>query len=1045
MRKIIPFLCLILLFGNVALTAQDRISVTGVVSDESGQSLVGASVLEAGTTNLQQTNSEGRFVLQTSIGSALQVSFVGYITQTVTVRSNIMEIVMKADPQSLDEVVIVAYGQQKKASVVGAVQTIRASELRVPTTQLTTSFAGRLAGVIAVQRSGEPGADGANFWIRGVSTTTGVQNPLIIIDGVQASSGDLNNIAPEMIDNFSVLKDATATALYGTLGANGVLIVNTKSGVTSGKPIINVRVEQMFKQPLKVPKTVGGVEYMQLFNEAVGLRGSSKLAYQRSKIEATAAGLDPLVYPNVDWYKEMFDELSTAQVVNLNVRGGSLKADYYLGVNISNENGLLKGRSKEFYSFDNSISQQKYVFQNNVNVNLTKTSKISLRINTQLRSYTGNNMAVGDVFDRIMRSNPVDFPILYPMGDTRQSQLLKPDHIMWGGTPEGQNFNPLADMVSGVKENFESTVIATLSFDQKLDMLVQGLSANVLASFKNWSKTGVNKTISATNKYAINSHVLDANNQLVSYDLAPIGSPTTPVLNTANDNNAGDRTVYLQGQLNYDRTFAEVHSLQAMLLYNQRQYNNNIPGASLISSLPQRKQGIAGRVSYSYDRRYMAELNFGYNGSENFAKGHRWGFFPSIAGGYNISEEKFWEPLKAVVSSMKLRASYGLVGNDQTSAGTRFLYMENITLQDGTSIGDNGRRFKTGIEMNRELGGPKYNRYANPGITWEIGKKLNLGVDLRFFKDLYLTFEWFSEHRNNIFGTRGTIPNFLGTGSTEVYGNLQEVKNNGIDFSMNYDKQLNKNLFLSLRGTFTYAHNTVLDLDEPAYLQYPNLSRVGHQIGQPQLLIAERLFIDQAEIDNSPQQSWGTLVPGDIKYKDMPDVSGQKNNMVDANDRIFTGYPSNPEIVYGFGGSVRWKNWDFSMFWQGTARVSLVMSGFHPFGTSSDRDISTVLSWVAADHWSPSNPNPFAKYPALSVNAHANTTQASTYWLRDASFLKLKNLELGYSYKFFRIYAAASNILTISKFKLWDPEQGGGSGVKYPNQRILNIGLQMNF
>ena len=1044
MRKLITFVCLVLLLGNQALTAQERISVTGVVTDESGQSLVGASVVEAGTTNLQQTNSEGRFVLQTSIGSALQVSFVGYITQTVTVRSNIMEIVLQADPQTLDEVVIVAYGQQKKASVVGAVQTIRASELRVPTTQLTTSFAGRLAGVISVQRSGEPGADGANFWIRGVSTTSGITNPLIIIDGVQASTGDLNNIAPEMIDNFSVLKDATATALYGILGANGVLIVNTKSGVTSGKPIINVRVEQMFKQPLKVPKTVGGVEYMQLFNEAVGLRGSSKLAYPRNKIDATAAGLDPLVYPNVDWYNELFKELSTAQVVNLNVRGGSVKADYYLGVNISNENGLLKDRSKEFYSFDNGISLQKYVFQNNVNVNLTKTSKISLRINTQLRSYTGNDMAVGDVFDRIMRSNPVDFPILYPMGDPRQSQQLKPDHIMWGGTTESQNFNPLADMVSGMKEDFESTVIATLSFDQKLDMLIPGLSANVLASFKNWSKTGVNKKISAVNKYAINSHVMGADNQLASYDLAAIGSPATPVLNTSNDNNAGDRTVYLQGQLNYDHTFANVHSLQAMLLYNQRQYNNNLPGGSMIPSLPQRKQGIAGRVSYSYDGRYMAEVNFGYNGSENFAAGHRWGFFPSVAAGYNISEESFWEPLKSVVSSLKFRASYGLVGNDQIS-GERFLYMENITLQDGTAIADNGRQFRTGIEMNRVLGGPKYNRYANPGITWEIGKKLNLGVDLRLFRDLYITFEWFSENRNNIFATRGTIPNFLGTGSTVVYGNLREVKNNGVDISMNYDKQVNKDLFVSLRGTFTYAHNTILNLDEPAYQQYPNLSQVGHQINQPLLLTAERLFIDQAEIDNSPQQSWGTLVPGDIKYKDIPDVSGQRNNMVDANDRIYTGYPTNPEIVYGFGGSLRWKNWDFSMFWQGTARVSLVMSGFHPFGTSSDRDISNVLSWIASDHWSPSNPNPFAQYPALSVNAHANTTQTSTYWLRDASFLKLKNLELGYSYKFFRIYAAASNILTISKFKLWDPEQGGGSGLKYPNQRILNIGLQMNF
>jgi TonB-linked SusC/RagA family outer membrane protein len=1034
-----------------ALMAQD-LNISGRVVDDKGEPVVGASVIVKGTTNGAMTDINGNYDIKASGDATLTFSFLGMGTaeEAVAGRGRI-DVVLSAGSQDIDEVVVVGYGTQKRASVVGSVQSIRATELKAPTTSLSNAFAGRLAGVIAVQRSGAVGADGADFWIRGVSTLT-QQKPLVVIDGVQASTADLNNIAPEMIDNFSVLKDATATALYGVLGANGVLIVNTKSGVTDGKPIINVRVEQTFKTPQKVPEVVDAVTFMEAYNAASIYRGNGQY-YSDDKIEGTRRGGDPLVYPNVDWYNEMFRNLSSVQLANLNVRGGGGKADYYLGVNFTNEDGMLKSVSKNYYTFDNALSLQKYVFQSNVNVRLHETSKIALRINTQLRNYAGPSRDGDDVnyiFSNMMRDgNPADFPIFYPTNDERRTAPATPDHVMWGKSA-GESRNPMADMTEGYRSNFQSTVIATLSADQKLDILTKGLSVNLMASFKNWGSTTNNKYMSNSNMYSVTSYNLNADGSLRDYVLTPNSPPNTSVL-TPSASTAGDRTVYLQGQINYDRTFGELHSVQAMVLYNQREYDNNVPGASLIVSLPERKQGIAGRVSYAYDSRYLAELNFGYNGSESFAPGHRFGFFPSAAVGYNISQEKFWQPLEKYMSHLKLRASWGLVGNDYS--GTRFMYLSDISLTDG------GREFHTGRDGSTYYNGVRYVRYANEDLTWEVGEKINLGLDANVY-GFNIMFDVFRENRTNIFRERGTLPAFMGVfglnryGTNQtiqnvaVYGNLSEVKNQGIDLSINYDKKLTPDLMLSLRGTFTYAHNEVLDLDEPSYQEYPNTSQVGHQLNQNLMLVSNGLFIDQAEIANSAIYSGSAsyIRPGDIMYVDMPNSSGIVDGQIDANDRIYYGYPTTPEIMYGFGANVTWKGFDFGVFFQGAAHVSLMMSGFHPFRTENALYNRNLLKWIAEDYYDPANPNPNAGYPALtSATTNPSNTQSSTFWYRDASFLKLRNVEAGYTWKFMRAYVTLQNLLTISKFDLWDPEEGGGSGFKYPNQRVYSVGLQFNF
>lgn len=1014
---------------------QKKYQFKGKVIDDNGEPVIGASVSIKGETgNGVITDLDGKFVLTSTAGKiTLEISYIGYKSVVVEATSGKpLQVKLQEDNQVLSEVVVVGYGTQKKESVVGSVQVVKPKELNVPSSNLSTGFAGRLAGVVAVQRSGEPGADGADFWIRGISTFNGTRSPLIVIDGVQASTSDLNALDPEVIESFSVLKDATATALYGSRGANGVMIVNTKSGRESEKAIVNIRIENSYSTHTKTPEFVDGVRYMEMYNEAVLSRKTGEVLYAQSKIDGTRAGLNPLVFPNVDWYGELFRKGAMNQNVNVNVRGGYKKLDYFSSVSVNHDNGVLKN-TKDF-SYNNNLNIMRYVFQNNINLSLTNTSKLSLHLNVQLKDYSGPSSSASELFGMVMEANPVDFPVRYPADP-------ESDYIRWGGKVGGKYNNgyrnPYAEMARGYKSDFESTVMANLKFEQKLDFITEGLSAEALFSFKNWSQSST-KRDSGYNQFQL---VTYNRNDLSDYTLSRVGEEVSTVLGTTNGSN-GDRRIYLQAMLNYNRTFGGVHNVSGMFLYNQDQYNINNPG-DLIGSLPQRKQGIAGRLTYAYDYRYLAELNFGYNGSENFAKGHRFGFFPSIAVGYTISREKFFEKFSNVITNLKIRASWGLVGNDQIG-DVRYLYLSDIELQDG----DLG--YTTGRDQNVDKKGPRYKRYSNPSITWEVGNKWNIGLDLSLWNSLNISADVFREVRSDIFMERQRVPDFIGTNSndkwidlkTKMYGNLGKVQNKGMDFSVDYVKEFNKDFSMSLKGTFTFAQNMVLAYDEPDFLKYPNLSRVGHSVDQRLLYIAERLFVDDAEVKRNPIQNiGGQVMAGDIKYKNLADGNGVYDGVIDANDRQYTGMPTTPEIVYGFGPSFRYKDFDFSLFFQGAARVSIMMERIHPFGNESTR---SVLKFIADDYWTADNQNINAKYPRLSKTDNANNAAASTYWQRDGSFLKLKNAEVGYNHKFFRVYLRGSNLLTFSKFKYWDPEQGSGNGLSYPTQRVINLGVQFS-
>ncbi len=1009
--------------------SQKKRLLQGLVKDEQGNPIIGASIQLKNTGTGVITDLDGLFQIQvTDKNSVIVISYIGYVTQEISVgdRSSIT-VQLKEDTKSLEEVVVTAFGAtQKKETMVGSIQQVRPAELKVPSSSLSTSFAGRMAGVIAIQRSGQPGADGADFWIRGKSTFGDATGVLIVLDGVEISSSDLNALDPEVIESFSILKDATATAMYGTRGANGVMIVTTKSGQDLLKPIINFRLETSMSQLTSVPEMVGGVDYMKLYNEALTTRGITTGLYDDTKIRATEQGLNPLVYPNVDWYNEMFNKNAFAQRFNFNIRGGKKAVTYFMSASVKHDAGNLKSLSKDYFSYNNNINVMRYDFVNNLSIKATNTTKISLGLNVSLRDWKGPSAGVDGIFSMSREASPVDFPIVYPARNDKEIYTL------WGGMSGGiynnGYRNPVAEYVVGYKKQFASTVNANIRLDQDLKMVTKGLKLHVLASFKNWSKT------ETTRKAGYNQFEIDQYNEATGeYTLSRVGNEQKTALNTEGAA-TGDRRIFIQAYLDYKRKFG-VHDVNAMLLYNQDQLDNNKPD-NLLSSLPRRKQGIAARLSYAYDDRYLAEVNFGYNGSENFAKNNRFGFFPSIALGYNISQEKFWEPISNVISHFKLRGSYGLVGND--GINERYAYLEDIVLSSDKW------KYTTGVNQNVNLQGPVWNRYYNPNLTWEVGKKLNVGFDMQLFHQVNLNFDVFKEIRSKIYMQKvNTLPDFIGTGETKIYENSGKMKNVGFDIALDYNKQITKDFFLSFKGTLTYAHNTILERDEPPFQLYPNLSSVGYSRGQHLVYVVDGLFRDQADVDSHAEQTLGYIPqPGDIKYVDQPDANGNCDGIINTNDRVYMGYPEDPEIVYGFGPSMKYKNWDFSFFFQGAARTSILMSGFHPFGKNATRG---VMKFIADDYWSESNPNPNAAYPRLTRDTNANNTVNSSYWLRNGAFLKLKNAEIGYTFKMFRAYLNGSNLLTFSPFKHWDPEMGGGSGMKYPTQRVFNIGIQFTF
>ena len=998
-----------------------------VISSADNQPIVGANIYVEGTNVGTTTDAGGNYKLTVPASAkTVTVSFLGYDTKKISVRDiHLFKLITLADASNkLEDVVVVGFGVQKKESLVGAVQSVKPSDLQTSSSNLSTSFSGKIAGVIAVQKSGEPGADGANFWIRGISTFGSGQSPLLILDGVEITNQMLNNIPPETIESFSVLKDATATALYGSRGANGVMIITTKNGRDSEKMTINLRAEFGASAPTRVPKVADGITYMETFNEARTTRGE-KPYYSNEKIMGTKLGLDPYVYPNVDWYDMLFKDCTFNQNFNFNMTGGAKKIDYFLNASVYNENGIM--RKPEASKFDTNINAQKYLFQANVSADATKTTRVSLKMNTQLHYRHAPIQSVSDLFAYAMTGMPCEFPATLP-GEESDTFVRFGTNNAWNS---GFFTNPYAQLCRGYGDQFRGHFTSALTVNQNLDFITKGLSATGMATFYNRVYSAVYRSFTPFMYQLTDYNIDEAGNY--SYTSNSTNTGTTYLGTTRGKD--GYRELAFQAKIDYARTFGK-HDVGATIVYMQKERNMNISDEQEYAALPYRQQGLAGRVTYGFDKRYLFEANFGYNGSENFAAGKRFGFFPSVAVGWVISNEPFWKGIKEQVNLFKLRASYGLVGNDVISKdyADRFPYLTTVDMGQGYDV-------YIGNNFERKYG-PILSVYGNPNATWEESRKLDIGVEIGLFDSLNIIFDWFKEKRSGIFMQRTSLPSTFGMSGITPWANIGKVDNSGVDISVDYNKAFSKDLILSLRGTFTYAHNEIVEMDEPKY-KWAYQYKAGHPINSIQCLIAEGLFRDEEEIASSPSQDiYATtypIRPGDVKYRDLND-----DKIIDDNDMCWTGNPTVPEIIYGFGFSLKYKEFDCSAFFQGQGKVSILMYNYHPFATAATPG-SGLMQWIADEHWSEDDPNPKALYPRLSPLWNNNNTKASTLYVRNGKMLRLKTAEIGYTYKKMRVYVSGTNLLTFAPFKYWDPEKGSGNGLGYPLQRTYNLGFQFNF
>ena len=992
-------------------------TVTGTVVDaENGDPVIGATVVVKGQKDGVITDLDGNFTIAISGSKAqLEFSYIGYRKKTVDVGDlGVINVKMESDNQLLSEVVVVGAGTQKKVSVTGSITSVKGLELKAPSSSLTTSFAGKLAGVISMTSTGEPGA-ASEFYIRGVSTFGGRATPLILLDDVEISTADLNNIPAETIESFSILKDASATAIYGARGANGVMLITTKTGKENEKTRINVTVENSFNKPMNFPNFVNGATWMEMYNEAQLTRNPGATPkYSQLDIDNTRNQVNPYIYPDVQWKDVIFKNMNMNQRANVNISGGGSKASYYMSLQANHDTGLLD--TKKVYSYNNNINNWGYNFQNNISYKITSTTKIDLHMNAQIRNKKGPNYSTSDLFAQMLYCNPINFPVTFPAqpGDTH----IRFGNAIWTGS--SVRTNPYAYMLSSFKEYNENTLNTSLKINQKLDFVTKGLSVQAMVNWKNWASSSYNRTIEPY-YYGIKGGSYNPSNP-TDYEIERLGTSGTDYLKTSDISKASDQTFYLDARVNYDRQF-NLHHVTGMLMYMQREYRSSV--------LPERNQGFSGRFTYDYGQRYLVELNFGYNGTERLAKKERFEFFPAVSLGWVISNEKFFEPMTKYIDNLKIRGSYGLVGSDETglSAGAQhFLYIDQVSLNN---IG-----FTTGVDMNYTLYGPLVTNYAVVNGGWERVKKLDIGIDLELFRQLTITADYFNEKRYNILLHREAWPESLGYYTAKPWSNKGKVDNWGIELSVNWRKEFTKDLYVDFRGNFTYTENKYVNLDEPVY-PYVWKTSTGKPLSRTTGYIAQGLFSSQEEIDNSPTQNLGSTVkPGDIKYRD---VNG--DGKIDGSDQVMISpYGTTPRIQYGLGMNVTYKKFDFGVFFNGSAKRTIMISGISPFGQSD----YNVMQFIADDYWSEANPNPNAKYPRLGLTTSqtANNTVASTYWMRNGNFIRFKTLELGYKFKYGRVYLNGDNIAVFSPFKLWDPELSWNA---YPLQRTFNIGVQLNF
>ena len=1024
----------VLMLNGQNIWAQSK-QVNGIVKDASGDAVIGATVLEKGTSNGAITNNDGSFTLNVGSDNAvLQFSYVGFQSQEISLNGKtFVSVTMRENSELLGEVVVVGYGAQKKESVVGAISQLTNKDiLQSPSANISQAIAGKISGVITTQTSGAPGSDDAQIFIRGRATFAGDAQPLILVDGIERA---FSQITPDDIETISVLKDASATAVYGVRGANGVMLITTKRG-REQKPEVSLTANWQGQRPTRKNTYLDSYQSVTLLEEALANDGlpsqfpASDIEMYRKSSAGQLSGLDAMLYPNVDWYDEVLKNTAPAQRYNINIRGGTKRMRYFASGEIYNQSSLIKNLSQDVYNNSTSPSFNRYAFRANTDFFLTKDLTFSINFATRFEERKGPNTnespTYSDIFYELNHTPGWLFPVSYQVQNGEDTRTL------YGGSSQYQN-NIVARLAKGGYYRAVNTINETnFILDYKMNWLTEGLSAKAMASFdyENYH----------TNLYSATfaTYELNDRNNYTSIDAYNQFNKDTELSLVGNNALADSRKfesiykLYMEVQLNYARKFG-VHDVTAMMLYMQNDYRYK-------ADLAQRYQGLVGRVTYGYDNRYLAEFNAGYNGSENFAKGRRFGFFPSFSVGWRISNEDFMKDAQNWLDNLKLRASYGQVGNDVYQVNgvkQRFLYVEKWS-----QITNDYRFGTTGVTGIFEA------QYPNYGVTWERANKYDVGLEFGFLHKLSGTFDYFYEKRNNILTQYLTRPQWVGV--VMAAGNLGKTKNSGMELELKYNSRIGKNFNYTIGLTYSHAHNEILDMNEPA-LETAYRKQEGHPIKQYFGLVCDG-FVTQADIDGGklPVSTFGNVKVGDLKYHDT-----NKDGFIDERDETFIGYSDIPENMYAVTLGCSYKNWGFDIMFQGVDHVSRFYDAEAMFAFVNGGKAKEIH----LERWNPTQSESSnlanALYPLLHYAGYGDHNQRlNSFFLQNGAFVRLKNIELSYTLPAnwsgkagmsdCRLYVNANNLITWDHLNgLTDPESNGSN--RYPIMKTVNFGVNIKF
>ncbi len=1027
----------------LAADKKEMITVKGRVTDEKGNPVAGATIVVHGTTRGVASDADGRYSIDVNPEDALRITFIGYKDEMVLVKGK-TTLNIRLDPtaENLEEVAVVAFGEQKKESVVSAITTVRPMDLKSSNSDLTTSFAGKIAGIVGWQTGGAPGAlteeeMNTKFYVRGITSFQSGANidPLILLDGVEVSKVDLARIAPEDIETFSVMKDASATAMYGARGANGVILVTTKKG-EEGSVYASVRYEAIASMPTSNIDVVGPKTYMKMYNQALLSRDPyAAPAYSEERINRTGSSKYPSwVYPANDWYKIMFKDYNVNHHLGLNIRGGSNVMQYYASVNYNLDYGMLK--TDKLNDFDCNIKNGTLGLRVNLNIDLAAGIRLLLNSSVTVDDYNGPMINANNAYAMAFNASPVDFAAVYPSDDTYTWE-----HTRFGTTASKKR-NPYKELQQGYQDRGRYAFINKVEYIHNLSSLLKGLELRASVSYV--KQGNENKAFKITPyEYSLERYDHETGkHQLQAMNLDAANTS----LSLASSSESSKKQMTYELRALHTAAWSN-HQTSLTAVFNALE-GAETPTSTVLQSMPHRNLGFSMRGTYGFKDRYFVEASFGYNGSERFAKKHKMGFFPATGAAWIVSKENFMQSVSGWLPFLKLRASWGKVGNDGIINIPRFVYLEEINKQTSQGFSLKPAEDAESFYI--------ISSYGNEDVEWEIAEQINLGLETKLFDGIMeFTLDAYQEIRHNILAFRTVIPKAVGFESLQQ-DNIGKARSRGIDFSGKIQHAFSSDFWVILNGTFTYNKATYMELEEAS--DKPKWQRkVGHELSQRVGYIAEGLFRDQAEIDNAPTQG-GDLMPGDIRYRD---VNG--DGKITLEDAVHIGFPETPRVTYGFSGYLNYKNWEFNFAFQGSGKRGFFID---PAAISPFVQDNAMLTEIYKSHWSADNMDNRPFWPRLSTksitehnpqedwNSTTSDTYRSTYFMRECRFLRCTALELAYNLpdklknklkmKNVKFYVRANNPFLISNFKVWDVELGE-DGFNYPIQKTYSVGLNFSF